>query len=254
MNRMANEQVFNYRADSYVKGRPGYAYGVLELLYNDILKPNDKIADVGSGTGIFAKAFIERGFDVFCVEPNEEMRAEAEKTFAGNPHFISVAATAEATTLPEHSVDLVTAASAFHWFDAERFHMECKRILKPNGIFFAIGNCRDYDDPFTRRQHEICRSLCKDFTSLRHGFSKAIPELRILFGCNINHVEFDFPLEYSKERFIQRSLSSSYAPEPNTVAYNKYIEELWALMNGFAPNSGKITVPNVSVAYWGELS
>ena len=62
---MANEQVFSNRAENYAKGRTGYANGVLELLFHDILKPNDKIADVGSGTGIFAKAFIELGFDVF---------------------------------------------------------------------------------------------------------------------------------------------------------------------------------------------
>lgn len=72
---MANEQVFSNRAENYVKGRHGYADGVLELLFHEMLKPNDKIADVGSGTGIFAKEFIERGFDVFCVEPNAEMRA-----------------------------------------------------------------------------------------------------------------------------------------------------------------------------------
>lgn len=251
---MANEQVFNNRTESYVKGRLGYADGILELLFHDILKPNDTIADVGSGTGIFAKPFMDRGFDVFCVEPNEAMRAQAERTFASNPHFISVAASAEATTLPDHSVDLITAASAFHWFDAERFHAEGKRILKPHGIFFAVANGRDYNDPFTLRQHEICTAFCKGFTSLRHGLNKSIPMLEILFGSRINHAEFDFPLEYTKEKFVQRSLSSSYAPEPNTAAHQKYVEELWALMDEFAPNGDKIVVPNVTVAYWGELS
>ena len=125
---MNNEQVFNGRAENYVKARQGYAPGVLELLFRDIVKPKDQIADIGSGTGIFAKAFIDRGFDVFCVEPNDDMRAQAEKIFTGNPHFISVAASAENTTLPDHSTDLVAAASAFHWFDAEAFHAECKRI------------------------------------------------------------------------------------------------------------------------------
>lgn len=126
--------------------------------------------------------------------------------------------------------------------------------MKPHGIVFIVGNNRDYNDPFTRRQHEICRSLCKDFTSLGHGLAKTAPRLQLLLGNNINRAEFDFPLEYTKEKFIQRSLSSSYAPEPNTAAYQKYIEELWALMDEFAPNDKKIVIPNVSVAYWGELS
>jgi ubiquinone/menaquinone biosynthesis C-methylase UbiE len=251
---MTNEQVFNNRAENYAKGRLGYADGILELIFHDILKANSKIADVGSGTGIFAKEFIERGFDVYCVEPNEQMRAQAERIFAGNPHFISVAAYAENTTLPDHSVDLVTAASSFHWFDADKFHTECKRILKPNGIFFAVKNNCDYSDPFTRRQEEICRSLCSDFTAIRQRSGETVPKLQRLFGSSINHRAFDFPLKYTKETFIQRSLSSSYAPEQNTAAYQKYIDELWALMDEFAPGGDKITVPNSSVAYWGKLS
>ena len=259
---MANEQVFTNRAENYNESRPGYANGVIELLFRDIVKENYKIADIGSGTGIFAKIFIERGFDVFCVEPNENMRAHAEKKFvdvaAGvntvNKHFISIAASAEATTLPAHSIDLVTAASAFHWFDAEKFYIECKRILKPKGIFFAVANGRNYNDPFTLCQHELCTELCRNFTSLRHGLNKSIPKFETFFGSNIQHVEFDLPLEYTKEKFVQRSLSSSYAPEPNTAEHEKYIDKLRMLMDKFSPDSETITVPNISVAYWGKLS
>lgn len=250
---MANEDVFSSRAENYAKGRFGYAQGVMELLCGEILSKNDVIADVGSGTGIFAKELMGRGHDVFCVEPNAEMRARAEGAFAGNAHFISVAATAEETTLPAASVDLVTAASAFHWFDAERFCAECRRILKPGGILFTVANARDYTDEFTRRQHDICQRLCPGFTSLRHGIEKSVPQYKMIFGAGLHHAEFDFPLEYTKERFVERSLSSSYAPEPNTVEQKRYIQELWRLMDRAAPHSGTITVPNVSVVYWGRL-
>lgn len=250
---MANEQLFHTRAESYVKGRPGYALGVIELLCHEILKPGDKIADIGSGTGILSRELIGRGFDVFCVEPNENMRLQAGRLFAGNPHFISVAASAEATTLPANSVDLVTAASAFHWFDAEKFDAECRRILKPGGTLFTVSNGRDYNDPFTISQHEICKKHCPKFSSLRHGLDESIPRLERLFGHNLNHAVFDFPLEYTKEQFIQRCLSSSYAPEPDTDEYQSYIRDLWNLMDAFAPNSIKITVPNASVVYWGKL-
>lgn len=250
---MVNEQLYNNRATNYVKGRVGYAQGVINLLCNVILKPNDKIADIGSGTGIFAQEFIERGFDVFCVEPNEDMRLQAEKILGNDPHFISVAATAEATTLPQNSIDIVTAASAFHWFDVDKFSIECKRILKLDGILFTVINSRDYNDPFTIRQHEICKETCPDFTSLRHGLDKSIPRFERLFGNNMHFAEFNFPLEYTKEKFVQRSLSSSYAPKPNTKEYKKYIQKLWGLMDDFAPNSNVIVVPNASVVYWGKL-
>ena len=251
---MQNVNIFTGHADSYLKGRQGYSDKVYDLLFNDILKPFHQIADIGSGTGIFAKIVIEHGYDVFCVEPNEDMRSKAIAHFSANPHFISVASSAESTTLPDDSVNLVTAASAFHWFDASKFQIECKRILKPGGIFFAVANARDYTDPFTLRQHEICMQLCPNFVSLRHGLDKSVPKLKMMFQKDIHHAEFDFPLVYEKEKFIQRSLSSSYAPEPGTKASEKYVELLWELMDEFYPNDNKIKIPNVSAAYWGKLS
>ncbi len=249
---MANEQLFTCRAENYRKARPGYAEGAIELLLGDILKSGYKIADIGSGTGIFAKALIDRGFDVYCVEPNDRMRDQAVQILGDSPHFIPVAAAAESTSLPEHSVEVVTAASALHWFDAESFQAECSRILKPGGVFFAVLNCRKYTDEFTLRQHQLCLELCPDFTSLSHGMEKTLPKLRILLGEDFRRQEFDFPLTYTKEKFIQRSLSSSYAPEPGSAEERKYTSALQNLMEEFYPDSGVITVPNVTMAFWGN--
>ncbi len=250
---MANEELFTNRAENYRKARPGYAEGVTELLLGEIIKPGSRIADIGSGTGLFAKPLIEHGFDVYCVEPNAKMREQAVREFAGNPHFISIAAAAEATTLGEHSMDIVAAASALHWFEMEKFQTECKRILKLDGIFFAVLNCRDYSDPFTVRQHTLCQRLCPGFTSLCHGLEKTIPRLDILLGKTYQSQRFDFPLAYTKEKFIQRSLSSSYAPKPGSPEEQEYIEGLCQLMDEFFPNDAEITISNHSAAFWGGL-
>lgn len=249
---MNNQHIFDKRADNYAKARPGYAQGVIDLVCSELLHPGDQIADVGAGTGIFAKEFMERGFDVFCVEPNEEMLQQAIRLHAANPHFTAVAAPAEATTLPDHSVNLITAASAFHWFDTEKFRIECLRILKENGTLFTVINVRDYEDPLTYRQHEICEKLCPGFSSLQHGLRKSVPKFESLFGSTLQHAEFDFPLEYTKEKFIQRSLSSSYAPAPDSETYQEYIEALRTLLDELAPGTDRITVRNKSVAYWGR--
>lgn len=250
---MANENMFNQRASNYQQGRPGYARGSVDMIVNELLKKGDKIADVGSGTGIFSKELIMRGFDVYCVEPNEEMRSQAEALFGDDPHFTSIAAPAEYTTLPDHSVNAVTAASSFHWFDAEAFRKECVRILVPGGYVIAIINARSYDDPFTVRQHEICLETCVGFTSLRHGIEESIPKFKDFFGDEMHCREFDFPLEYTKEKFIQRSLSSSYAPNPDDPRYRQYADKLRELMDEFSPDSDKIIVPNASVMYWGKV-
>lgn len=246
---MANEELFNGRAGNYAQARPGYADGVMELLAG-MLRPGAAVADVGSGTGIFAKSLLDRGFTVYGVEPNDGMRAEAEALLGGHDRFFSIAASAEATILADGSVDAVTAASAFHWFDAERFFVECRRILKPGGILFTVVNARDYQDEFTRRQHALCEELCRGFVSLRHGLDESVPRLKRLLGEELHSAEFDFPLTYTKEKFIKRSLSSSYAPKQGEAAYALYAQRLAELLDEFFPRTDSITVPNISAVYW----
>ncbi len=249
---MANEKLFNSRAANYQEGRPGYAKAATDMIVSELLKKDDKIADIGSGTGIFSKEFITRGFDVYCVEPNDEMRRQAEEFFGDNPHFISVAATAEHTTLPDKSINAVTAASAFHWFDTEGFRRECERILTPEGYVILIINARSYNDEFTVRQHEICAETCNGFHSLRHGLERMLPKVEGFFRREMHSREFDFPLEYTKDKFIKRSLSSSYAPAPDDPRYRLYADKLRELMEEFAPGSDKITEHNTTVMYWGK--
>src|SRR5437868_13894988 len=114
-------QRFSSRVDNYLRCRPGYPTEVLELLKEECgLTPESVIADIAFGTGIFTRMLLENGNRVFGVEPNAEMRQAGERLLERYSRFTSVAETAEATTLPDHSVDLVTAAQAAHWFDYEK--------------------------------------------------------------------------------------------------------------------------------------
>lgn len=83
------------------------------------------VADIGSGTGILSRQLLVRGLHVIGVEPNNDMRNVAEQSLNIHSRFISINATAENTTLKENSVDLVTVAQAFHWFDKKAFKIEC---------------------------------------------------------------------------------------------------------------------------------
>src|ERR1700723_2407200 len=118
-------QRFSSRVDDYVRCRPGYPPEVIELLKQECgLTPNSVIADIASGTGIFTRMLLENGNRVFGVEPNDEMRRAGEQFLRNYPSFTSVAGAAEATTLAEHSVAMVTAAQAAHWFDREKARRE----------------------------------------------------------------------------------------------------------------------------------
>jgi len=112
---------FSDRVENYVRYRPGYPAEALRALQVECgLTPGHVIADVASGTGIWTRRLLENGNRVFAVEPNQEMRRAGERLLSAFPNLISTAGKAEATTLPDASVDFVTAAQAAHWFERGR--------------------------------------------------------------------------------------------------------------------------------------
>lgn len=135
---------FDGRADVYSRYRPRYPEEALRILEREFGFYHKMIVtDIGSGTGILSKLFLENGNTVYGVEPNGDMRGFAEKNLKRYlPRFISVIGTAEATGLRSRSVDLVTAGQALHWFDAEKARNEFRRILKPSGHLAVAYNTR----------------------------------------------------------------------------------------------------------------
>ena len=116
---------FSNRVQDYARYRPHYPAAVIGCLEaNCGLLETSVIADVGSGTGILTELFLRNGNPVLGVEPNRQMREAGERLRQDYPRFQSVAGRAEATTLPEQSVDFVTAGQAFHWFDRTKAKAE----------------------------------------------------------------------------------------------------------------------------------
>src|ERR1039458_10215758 len=125
---------FSDRAEDYVKYRPHYPQDVVRAVEQTCgLRPEHIIADVGSGTGLTAKIFLENGNRVVGVEPNREMRIAGENYLAAYPNFSMVDGSAEATGLADASADFVIAGQAFHWFRPDDTRTEFARILKPAG-------------------------------------------------------------------------------------------------------------------------
>src|SRR5688572_25108534 len=107
---MSNDTLhrFSDRVDNYVKYRPHYPTAVFDFLESEgIVASGGVIADIGSGTGISAEPLLKRGYTVYGIEPNKEMREAAETFLAPYPNFKSTAAAAERTTLEDSSADLV---------------------------------------------------------------------------------------------------------------------------------------------------
>ncbi len=89
-------------------------------------------ADIATGTGTLARGFAARGAEVVGLDRAAEMLAEAAKLPAGD-RVRWIAAAAEATGLPDRSVDGVSVGTAWHWFDEPRAFAEVRRILRPGG-------------------------------------------------------------------------------------------------------------------------
>ena len=135
---MDNTKRFDGRADSYAKGRPGYPSELVERLATWAqLTKESTVADIGAGTGIFSGQLAETGARVFAVEPNDDMRQRANLSGSIAQRVTWVEGTAEHTGLADTSVDLVTAAQAFHWFDGPAFRDECLRVLRGSSGTYA---------------------------------------------------------------------------------------------------------------------
>ena len=140
---MDHTQRFTSRVSHYVRYRPSYPPEILDVLRQECgLTPDSVIADVGSGTGLLTQFFARNGNRVFAVEPNDTMRAAGEAELQAFPNVSSVSGRGEGTTLPDASVDLVTAAQAFHWMNREAAKAEFQRILRPGGWVVLIWNFR----------------------------------------------------------------------------------------------------------------
>ena len=249
---MDGTRKFSGLADVYARGRPSYAEALLEALYTRYgFSERSVVGDIGSGTGKFARQLLDRGSFVYCVEPNGDMRAAAGRELAAYPNCRIVDGTADSTTLADGSVDFVTAAQAFHWFDPHAFQKECGRILKKEGKALLIWNMRGMTDPVNQACFEIFRRYCPAFQGFGGGIQRDDIRIRQFFGGSYTYMEYENPLCYDRVRFISRSLSGSYSLRPGDKDYASYLEALTELFDRYARNK-VLCIPNKTVAYMGR--
>ena len=160
---------FSSRVDDYQKYRPDYPQSlVTEIIKQSGLDDSAVIADFGSGTGIFTRRLLQAGFEVYAVEPNREMRVAAESTLAAEPGFTSIDGSAEDSRLESASIDLITAAQAFHWFNTDTAKQEFRRVLKPQGQLALIWNKRKLSQPFQQAYDAILREFAPEYGKVNH--------------------------------------------------------------------------------------
>ncbi|MFT3742756.1 MAG: class I SAM-dependent methyltransferase [Pyrinomonadaceae bacterium] len=233
---------FSDRVANYVKYRPHYPGEIIEYLYETCgLSAQDIIADIGCGTGISSKLFLENGNRVIGVEPNAAMREAADEYLAGFPKFELVDGTSAETSLTDKSVDLIVAAQAFHWFEPEKTRFEFHRILKPGGHIVLIWNERQLDTtPFLVGYEALLIKYAYDYGNVRHE-NIAADQLRDFFRSEYTAATFANFQDFDFDGIKGRLLSSSYMPSESDTVFPQMIKELQALFAKHAEN-GRIRV------------
>jgi len=238
---------FSVRVDTYARYRPSYPAEVAALAERECgLRAGQAVADIGCGTGLLARLFLERGCHVFGVEPNPEMRDAGRKALAGLTRFQAIDGRAEATTLATASVELVAAGQAAHWFDADPSRAEFARILKPGGWLMLVWNERKREPGFMSEYETLIARHAPEQPRID------APRITRLFGGRAwRMARFDHRQTLDAEGLRGRVASSSYTPLPGTGELAALMAEVDVL---FARHrrDGWVTIEYDTEVYYGR--
>jgi len=244
---------FSGRARSYARYRPRYPEGVLDLLREGCgLTEDSAVADVGSGTGNLSRLFLENGNLVYGVEPNGEMRRAGEDALAPYDRFVSVAGTAEETTLPSASVGFVAAGQAAHWFDRQRARAEFRRVLVPGGWVVLVWNeRRRRGTAFLEGYEGLILDLGTDYERVSHQNLRP-DDFAAFYGGPYGEAVFENRQRLDLKGLRGRLLSTSYAPGPGEKGHEALMGRLEALFREHE-REGRVVVEYDCRVYFGRL-
>jgi SAM-dependent methyltransferase len=245
---------FSDRVDNYVKYRPGYPDEVIAFLQEECnLSGDSAIADIGSGTGIFTKLLLDKGYKVYAVEPNADMQQAAKEYLGENKNFIPTDGSAEATNLPSNSIDLIVCAQAFHWFNNEKTQAEFKRILKVDGKAALIWNNRLAEaDDFSIAYENLLKQDSIDYNKVNHRNVSDIDFKAFFHDGEYKAVKYPNVQVFDEAGFLGRAFSSSYVPAEGTASGEKFREILKDIFARYNEN-GKVSFHYQTEIYLGKV-
>jgi SAM-dependent methyltransferase len=247
--------IFSAKVADYLSSRPDYPDALFQQLKETCNLDRDTVvvADVGAGTGLLTHGLLVRGHTVVAVEPNGSMREAADQLLASFKGYSSVDGSAERIPLDTSSVDLITAAHAFHWFEVEAARRECLRVLRPNGQVALVWNDRVKSDPLHKALDAVLAHCggAKRNALVAHDERGDIPAF---FG-KTQPKEFAWPHQHVVDEAGLMSLifSRSYMPDRDSAQGSEAVSQLREIYRRFSFGNG-LTVAYTTVAYLGRPS
>jgi SAM-dependent methyltransferase len=237
MTDLRSTDRFSDRVEDYVRYRPDYPQALIGWLHGLGVTADWTVADIGAGTGISSKLFLDNGHRVTAVEPNAPMRAAAERWLAGEGRFHAVDGTAEATGLGDRSVDLVTAAQAFHWFDLDTVRREFARLLTTRGLAVMFWNSRRLvGTPFLEGYERLLVEYGVDYTSVAERYADDETMARWFGHGYRGMASFPHGQKLDYDALLGRLMSSSYAPRPGHPNHEPMLFALRSLFEATQDN------------------
>ncbi len=193
---------FGAAAASYAAFRPGFPPEAARWILAAGTRPVVDVADVGAGTGAFTRVLAGLGLRVEAYEPDPGMLDELARGLQDVPRHL---ARAEHLPLGDESVDAVTAAQAWHWFDKPAAAVEFRRVVRPGGVIGLLWNIRDDRVAWMGAMSDIVDGE----DSMRASRVDALAEIRAVHP-EVERADFAHTVAMTPEDIVRLSSTFSY--------------------------------------------
>jgi SAM-dependent methyltransferase len=256
MARMAVHEVanqgFGREAATYERVRPSYPVDAVSWLAGNLdIGPGRTVLDVAAGTGKLTRLLDPFGATLVAAEPVEAMR---RAFVTAVPGVRIVAAVAESLPIRDRSVDAITVAQAFHWFDADRAFEEFHRVLRPGGGVGVIWNARDRSSDWVNEVWSIMNCVEKRAPWRDHeNWRDSALGARVGFGSNHN-ATFRQEQTLTPQGVVERIASVSHVAVLPPDERERVLEEVRTVLTSHPDTRerGELRIPYRVDAYWCE--